>query len=330
MRQLPPELGIAELYIDRAAANRLADRSTACPRSWRELFLASTGCLKLYEQSPIRLASRKSDASAEKWMLEHMEDSEGLGAIFPPMVYILIVFRLLGYPDDHPIVREGPQGSARFLHRGRATTIRLQPCLSPVWDTGLALHALAEAGIDARLRRGPPGHAMAAGKGMPRRLPTGRRIAPAPESGGWFFEFNNPHYPDVDDTAMVDMALKRAGGEAAAGAVARGIRWLLAMQNDDGGWAAFDRTNDRPILEKIPFADHNAMQDPSCPDITGRVLECLGHMRPDTATTRPSSARSTIIRRSRTPRRLVGPLGRQLTSTAPGRCSAASALRVRT
>jgi squalene-hopene/tetraprenyl-beta-curcumene cyclase len=96
--------------------------------------------------------------------------------------------------------------------------------------------------------------------------------------GGWFFEFENPHYPDVDDTAMVVMALKRTStGAAGAAAMQRGLKWLLAMQNDDGGWAAFDRTTDRPILEKIPFADHNAMQDPSCPDITGRVLECLGH-----------------------------------------------------
>src|SRR5439155_24954498 len=80
-----------------------------------------------------------------------------------------------------------------------------------------------------------------------------------------------------DDTAMVAMALRRVGGEPASASVSRGLDWLLAMQNEDGGWAAFDRTKDRPILEKIPFADHNAMQDPSCPDITGRVLECLGH-----------------------------------------------------
>ncbi len=98
-----------------------------------------------------------------------------------------------------------------------------------------------------------------------------------PEPGGWFFEFENPHYPDVDDTAMVTMALKRLGGEVAEPAIARGLKFLLALQNDDGGWAAFDKTKDRPILEKIPFADHNAMQDPSCPDIAGRVLECLGH-----------------------------------------------------
>ncbi len=97
-----------------------------------------------------------------------------------------------------------------------------------------------------------------------------------PQPGGWFFEFSNPHYPDVDDTAAVTMALNRVGGEMALPAISRGLNFLFSFQNDDGGWAAFDRTKDRPILEKIPFADHNAMQDPSCPDITGRVLESLG------------------------------------------------------
>src|SRR5262245_7614648 len=104
-----------------------------------------------------------------------------------------------------------------------------------------------------------------------------QKNCPGAAPGGWFFEFANPHYPDVDDTAVVAMALKGVGGADASAAVSRGIDWLLAMQNDDGGWAAFDRTKDRPILEKIPFADHNALQDPSCPDIAGRVLECLGH-----------------------------------------------------
>jgi squalene-hopene/tetraprenyl-beta-curcumene cyclase len=101
------------------------------------------------------------------------------------------------------------------------------------------------------------------------------------EPSGWYFEFNNAYYPDVDDTAMVAMALYRAANDTAPHALhaaRRGIQWILAMQNGDGGWAAFDRTHNRPILEHIPFADHNAIQDPSCPDITGRTLECLGHM----------------------------------------------------
>ena len=140
------------------------------------------------------------------------------------------------------------------------------------------------------------------------------------EPAGWFFEFQNPHYPDVDDTAIATMCLKRAGGPRAEPAVRRGLNWLLAMQNSDGGWAAFDRTVDRPILEKVPFADHNAMQDPSCPDIVGRVFECLGHCglqgRPPRRPPRHRVRQEAPGRR----RRLVGPVGRQLTSTAPGRC----------
>src|SRR5262249_32315146 len=101
-------------------------------------------------------------------------------------------------------------------------------------------------------------------------------LAHAAQTGfGWYFEYYNAWYPDCDDTAMVAMALKRVGGERNLAAAQRGVDWLLAMQNDDGGWAAFDKTTHRHILEYIPFADHNAMQDPSCPDITGRVLECL-------------------------------------------------------
>src|ERR1035437_4655683 len=91
---------------------------------------------------------------------------------------------------------------------------------------------------------------------------------PNVEASGWFFEYSNPHYPDVDDTAMVVMSLARVGGDVATDAVKRGIDWLFALQNEDGGWAAFDKTRNRPILEHVPFADHNAIQDPSCPDIT--------------------------------------------------------------
>jgi squalene-hopene/tetraprenyl-beta-curcumene cyclase len=145
-----------------------------------------------------------------------------------------------------------------------------------VWDTGIALHALAESGMEV-----DHDSALRATQWLLSKeckfASDWRKNCPDAPVGGWFFEFENPHYPDVDDTAMVTMALKRLGGVVASAATDRGITWLLAMQNADGGWAAFDKTKDRPILEKIPFADHNAMQDPSCPDITGRVLECLGH-----------------------------------------------------
>ncbi|MDB5293693.1 MAG: squalene-hopene cyclase [Phycisphaerales bacterium] len=277
VRHLPPEKGIGELYIDRVAADRLAEPVKGLPRNWGEVFLKIDDVLKLYNQAPIAWLREKALKAAEQWMLERLEGCDGLGAIFPPMVYILIVFRLLGYSDEHPVVQKAHKDLRDlFLDGPGPDEIRIQPCHSPVWDTGIALHALAETGLAPETESARRATQWLLEKEC-KIASDWRKNCPNAEIGGWFFEFNNPHYPDVDDTAMVTVALKRAGGEIAKPAVQRGLQWLLCMQNEDGGWAAFDRTKDRPILEKIPFADHNAMQDPSCPDITGRVLECLGH-----------------------------------------------------
>src|SRR4051812_39944338 len=158
-------------------------------------------------------------------------------------------------------------------------TLRLQPCFSPVWDTALALNALADTGLTGRhadVRRAADWLL-----GREVRRPGDWSLAnPGLEPGGWFFEYRNGFYPDVDDTAMVLMALARTGLASTPGgrpAAERGLRWLLGMQNRDGGWAAFDRDINREVLTRVPFADHNAMLDPSCPDITARVLEALGH-----------------------------------------------------
>jgi squalene-hopene/tetraprenyl-beta-curcumene cyclase len=276
-RQLPPHLGIRELYKDYAKANSPAGRLKFLPRSWRETFLLLDVTLKRYEKTAVTPLRPKALREAEKWILEHMEGSEGLGAIFPPMVYVLIVFRALGYPDDHPKVLEAQQHLRDLFIRDPANEqIRIQPCFSVVWDTGIALHALAEAGLGPD---NPDAHKTATWllNKECRTASDWAKNCPDVEPSGWFFEFANPHYPDVDDTAMVAMALKRTGNGMAQAAVKRGVNWLLAMQNDDGGWSAFDRTRNKPVLEHVPFADHNAIQDPSCPDITGRVLECLGH-----------------------------------------------------
>jgi squalene-hopene/tetraprenyl-beta-curcumene cyclase len=275
VRHVPPELGIRDLYIDWSAANSVGQPQPGFPRDWKNLFLRIDQILKRYDEAPIYGLRERAIRRAEQWLMEHLDGSEGLGAIFPPMVYILIVMRAMGYPEDHPHVVNAHAHLKDFYIR-EGDTIRLQPCVSPVWDTGIALHALAEAGLtpDDEPARRATNWLLAK---ECRVASDWQKNCPRVEPSGWFFEFENPHYPDVDDTAMVAMALRRAGGAPAQPAVQRGINWLLAMQNDDGGWAAFDRTRDRPVLEKIPFADHNAMQDPSCPDITGRVLECLGH-----------------------------------------------------
>src|SRR4051812_26877321 len=276
-RPLRPDQGIRELYLDTAAANRLGNPPPrGIPTDWRDAFLRLDQVLKWYEKRPIRSLRNRAMKEAEQWLLDHLDGSEGLGAIFPPMVYILIVFRILGYSDDHPRVVAAHKHLHDFFIR-EGDEIRIQPCLSPVWDTGIALHALAEAGLSPNSDAAQRGTRWLLDKEC-KFASDWRKNCPDAPVGGWFFEFENPHYPDVDDTAMVVMALKRVStGLSASAGMSRGLRWLLAMQNEDGGWAAFDRTTDRPILEKIPFADHNAMQDPSCPDIAGRVLEGVGH-----------------------------------------------------
>jgi len=167
-------------------------------------------------------------------------------------------------------------------------TLRLQPCFSPVWDTALTVNALADAApllASLHLEEGKVREAIQRAiqwllTKEVRRKGDWSLTNPGLEPGGWFFEYRNAFYPDIDDTAMVLMALAKTGeADTPHGrpAVERGLRWLLGMQNSDGGWAAFDRDINREVLTRVPFADHNAMLDPSCPDITARVLEALGH-----------------------------------------------------
>ncbi len=275
VRQLPEHLGIRELYIDHAVGNSLGTPAPGFPRTWRDFFLRLDQLLKRYEESPFQMLRDKAMTAAAAWILERMENAEGLGAIFPPMVYMLIVFKALGYSDTDPVVVKAHKDLKDFYIE-EGDTIRIQPCVSPVWDTGIALHGLAETGLspdDAAARRGTDWLLEKEVRFASDWQKKVRKVEPS----GWFFEFSNPHYPDTDDSAMAVMSLKRLGGNKANDAVRRGVAWLLAFQNSDGGWAAFDKTESRPILEFIPFADHNAMQDPSCPDIAGRVLESLGH-----------------------------------------------------
>ena len=222
---------------------------------------------------------RRAVAKAEEWLVPRLEGSDGLGAIFPPMVNAVIALRCLGYGEDHPLVRSELRELER-LEIEEAGEIRVQPCLSPVWDTALAANALLDAGAP---ERGEPiqetlewlldREVAVEGDWRERSL----RDAP----GGWCFEYRNDFYPDCDDTAEVLLLLSRIRGWTGEletrrrEAVARGVRWLLGMQNPDGGWSSFDRSCDKEILTLIPFADHNAMIDPSTPDITARVVSAL-------------------------------------------------------
>jgi squalene-hopene/tetraprenyl-beta-curcumene cyclase len=278
LRSLPGKKGIRELFRE----DPWIARPSPVPRkerglfTWANFFLGVDWLYKRLEPflGPVRrLAIRR----ATEWMRHRLADSDGLGAIFPPMIYTVIVLRCLGIPDDDPQMKLALK-QLEDLMIEEEDTIRLQPCFSPVWDTALTLNALADAGFtidDEPVRRAVDWLLAREVRRAGDWSLTNLNLPPA----GWFFEYRNPHYPDTDDTAMVLMALARTGAvdrPEVKPAVERGLRWLAGMQNRDGGWAAFDRDINRELLTRVPFADHNAVLDPSCPDITARVLEAMG------------------------------------------------------
>ena len=243
--------------------------------SWRKLFYTLDRIVKWWERFGPRAIRRRAIQRARDWMLARTHGSDGLGAIYPPMMYLIMALDLLGYPPGHPDRVEARRQFERLIVDD-GERLHFQPCFSPVWDTGIAMYALGESGLapEAPMRRAADWilskEVRSKGDWSVKR--------PRLEPAGWYFEFANEFYPDIDDTAQVLLGLRnwRAGHPAAQKASEeRAVRWLLGMQSADGGWAAFDADNNWEFLSNVPFADHNAMLDPTCPDITGRVLEAL-------------------------------------------------------
>lgn len=240
---------------------------------WRNFFLGLNVVLKSLERSPWKPLRAHSLQLSKNWILERLSDSDGLGAIYPSMINVVIALKGLGYEDGNPVFEEAIR-QVHDMEIEEKETIRVQPCFPPVWDTALALFAL---------NKDHPNHAIQ--RGVEWLLAKEVRTAgdwktknPAPEPSGWFFEFRNTPYPDVDDTVMVLLALLSCGVDADHQALSRGTNWIFSMQNPDGGWSSFDKDNNCIPLTFFPFADHNAMLDPSACDITGRVLELFGQM----------------------------------------------------
>ncbi len=274
--RLPEHARVDELFKDISHKAAAFDWSKQLI-SWRNVFLAIDRGLKLYEKLPWKPLRRRALREAKAWMLHHIERSEGLAAIYPAMMNSIFALMALGHGPEDPITAREIREFSRFeIEEG--DTIRMQPCVSPVWDTCIAMVSLEEAGLPAD----HPALVKAADWMLSKQV-----LGPGDwqfknkdaEPGGWAFEFRNDFFPDVDDTAFVLMALQRVRHpepERMETAVRLGLQWLLSMQNKDGGWGAFDRDNDRKLLCNIPFADHNAMIDPSTADVTARVIECLG------------------------------------------------------
>jgi squalene-hopene/tetraprenyl-beta-curcumene cyclase len=250
--------------------------------TWRNFFIWLDRLHKFAEHfarlniHPFRKQALKK---AEEWIVERCEGSDGLAAIFPSILNALIAFKSLGYAEDHPLVRQCEEELQKLTHE-TDHDLRIEPCTSPVWDTAIVTIALHESGLASD----HPALVKAADWLLDRevrflgdwRFKNTAQVEPS----GWVFEFNNKWNPDVDDTAMVLLALRKipTGNPARRDAAfQRGLNWMLTFQCRDGGWASFDKDCTKSILEKVPFADHNAMLDPECADITARILELLGY-----------------------------------------------------
>ena len=273
---LPNQVRLDELFRDPARKLRAFDWGDPW-LSWRNCFLALDRACKLYDRMPWQPLRRRALRKSREWLLEHLERSDGLAAIYPAMMNGIFALVALGHSPDDPLTAREIRQLERFEIEEK-DTIRLQPCFSPVWDTAIAMVALEEAGV-------PPNHPalVRAADWLLANQVLGpgdwQEKNPGVPPGGWVFEFRNDFYPDVDDTAFVLMALQRVDHPDPArlqAAARRGTEWLVSMQNRDGGWGGFEKDNDRQFLNHIPFADHNAMLDPSSADVTARVLECLG------------------------------------------------------
>ena len=271
-RPVPAGFDLKELFLEGGHPEFAWSRDWF---TWRNVFLRLDRVLKLWEKYGLKSIRRNAINKALAWTLERTKYTDGVAAIYPPMMYVIMALDVMGYPPDHPDrVEAQKQFDALMVNSG--DQFFFQPCFSVVWDTAIAAFAMGEC-------TEPPQEALRTTADWlltkeVRRKGDWSVKRPNTEPSGWYFEFANEFYPDIDDTAMVLLALSRSQASRSADQQAvekRAIQWLFDMQSKDGGWAAFDVDNDWRPLSYVPFADHNAMLDPTCPDITGRVLEAL-------------------------------------------------------
>lgn len=287
--EIPKWARIDELYpLDRSETDYSIKRPNRLI-AWETFFYAGDAVLRQVERLPWKPTRGQSLRRAVDWIVEHQESDGSWGGIQPPWVYSLMALHTLGYSIDHPIMAKGLAGFDTFTIE-EGDTLRVQACVSPLWDTCLAMIGLLDSGLPAD----HPALTTGAGYLLEQQVLKGgdwQMKAKDVPPGGWAFEFENDMYPDLDDTAEIVMALnkvrmphlnsngsraeRRTEGDKRK-AIERAVRWLLGMQSTNGGWASFDKDNSLKIIAKIPFADFGEAIDPPSVDVTAHVVEMLG------------------------------------------------------
>ena len=272
---------VDELFIEPPQQTGRQRKAPHQNRLWYEFFRAVDIVLQKSEPAFPRATRRRAIDAAVAFVTERLNGEDGLGAIFPAMANSVMMFDALGLPEDHPgraIARKSID-KLLIVKEGEAYC---QPCVSPVWDTALAAHALLEAGSGKDIA--------AARRGFDWLLPLQELDVmgdwcfkrPNVRPGGWAFQYANPHYPDLDDTAVIVMGMARTQKESESPtydpAIARAREWIEGLQSQDGGWGAFDADNTHEFLNNIPFADHGALLDPPSPDLTARCVSMLAQL----------------------------------------------------
>lgn len=277
----PKGVGIDELFLQDPRSIGMTAKAPHQSMAWFLLFRSLDAVLRVVEPMfPKRLRQRAIDA-ALAFTEERLNGEDGMGAIYPPMANIVMMYDALGRDENFPPRAITRRGIDKLLVI-KDDEAYCQPCVSPIWDTTLTTHALLEAGGDKAVP--------AAKQGLDWLIPKqelevkGDWAVKRPDvrPGGWAFQYNNAHYPDLDDTAVVVMSMDRMRREHGVtgydAAIDRGREWIEGMQSDDGGWAAFDVNNLEYYLNNIPFSDHGALLDPPTEDVTARCISMLAQL----------------------------------------------------
>jgi squalene-hopene/tetraprenyl-beta-curcumene cyclase len=280
----PRGVRIDEVFTNPPVHTGMPSRSGHQSRGWFAFFRVVDSILRVADPLLPKAGRERAIDEAVRFVDERLNGEDGLGAIFPAMANSVMMYDVLGYPPEHPNRAIARKSLDKLLIVDDADDgeAYCQPCLSPVWDTSLAAHALLETGM--------PKARSAVARGLEWLVPLqildvrGDWISRRPDvrPGGWAFQFANPHYPDVDDTAVVAMAMERAdreNGTAMYGeSIARAREWVVGMQSSDGGWGAFEPENTQYYLNNIPFSDHGALLDPPTVDVSARCLSMLAQL----------------------------------------------------